>query len=79
MVREKVEVNVLTESIFIWDFGKMIRDMAGEWNNGVKAPIGVEINSKDNSKMMWEMDLEIIFIKMGIVILAHMLEANDKV
>lgn len=25
------------------------------------------------------MDLEIIYIKMGIVILAHMLEANDKV
>ena len=52
MVNEKVEGNVLTENIFIWDIGKMIRDMAGECNNGVKAPIGVEINSKDNLKMM---------------------------
>ena len=79
MVNEKVEANVLTENIFIWDIGKMMRDMAGECNNGVKALIGVEINSKDNSKMMWEMDLEIIFMKMGIVILVHMLGANDKV
>lgn len=52
MVNEKVEANVLTENIFIWDIGKMIRDMAGECNNGVKVLIGVEINSKDNSKMM---------------------------
>lgn len=40
------------ENIFIWGIGKMIRDMAGEFNNGVKAPIGMEINSKGNLKMM---------------------------
>ena len=79
MVNEKVEVNAKMVNMFTWATGKMISVTVGEFKSGKKDHNGVEINSKDNFKMMLEMASVIIFIPMVIAILAHMLEDNAKV
>ena len=79
MVNEKVVVNAKMANMFTWATGKMISVTAGEYKNGNKDLNGVEINFKDNFKMMLEMASVIISIQMVIATLAPMLEDNAKV